>query len=175
MVVPKSFPGLCTPYVQVVHRPWKCTVHKPWKCLHRWSVQEVSKSCKKCFVSKNVSKSVLHNSYVITVSKKCPSCNCALSKLGPNLMHVQILILCCTILFSMWGREQTACLHTKQVPKAEGHQNVTSYDDLSAEYAARHFQFSHFWKSKFLTDSDSYRVLCYNSFHKKQPGKMRVW
>lgn len=87
MVVPKSFPALCTPYVQVVHQPWKCTVHKSWKCLHRWSVQEVSKSCKKCFVSKSVSKSVLHNSYVITVSKKCPSW--ALSKLGPNLTHAQ--------------------------------------------------------------------------------------
>ena len=62
MVVPKSFPALCTPYVQVVHQPWKCTVHKSWKCLHRGSVQEVSKSCKKCFVSKSVSKSVLHNS-----------------------------------------------------------------------------------------------------------------
>ena len=92
MVVPKSFPGLCTPYVQVVHQPWKCTVHKSWKCLHRWSVQEVSKSCKKCFVSKSVSKSVLHNSYVITVSKKCPSC--ALFKLGLNLTHVQILNSC---------------------------------------------------------------------------------
>ena len=87
MVVPKSFPALCTPYVQVVHQPWKCTVHKSWKCLHRWSVQEVSKSCKKCFVSKSVSKSVLHNSYVITVSKKCPSR--ALSKLGPNLTHAR--------------------------------------------------------------------------------------
>ena len=85
MVVPKSFPALCTPYVQVVHQPWKCTVHKSWKCLHRWSVQEVSKSCKKCFVSKSVSKSVLHNSCIITVSKKCPSW--ALSKLGPNLTH----------------------------------------------------------------------------------------
>ena len=62
MVVPKGFPALCTPYVQVVHQPWKCTVHKSWKCLHRGSVQEVSKSCKKCFVSKSVSKSVLHNS-----------------------------------------------------------------------------------------------------------------
>ena len=48
MVVPKSFPALCTPYVQVVHQPWKCTVHKSWKCLHRGSVQEVTKSCKKC-------------------------------------------------------------------------------------------------------------------------------
>ena len=123
MVVPKSFPGLCTPYVQVVHQPWKCTVHKSWKCLHRWSVQEVSKSCKKCFVSKSVSKSVLHNSYVITVSKKCPSC--ALFKLGLNLMHVQLLNSCgwgfrllkmafsrcvekscCTILF-MWGPKRT--------------------------------------------------------------------
>ena len=85
MVVPKSFPALCTPYVQVVHQPWKCTVHKSWKCLHRWSVQEVSKSCKKCFVSKSVSKSVLHNSCIITLSKKCPSW--ALSKLGPNLTH----------------------------------------------------------------------------------------
>ena len=47
----------------------------------------MSKSCKKCFVSKSVSKSVLHNSYVITVSKKCPSW--ALSKLGPNLTHAQ--------------------------------------------------------------------------------------
>ena len=47
----------------------------------------MSKCCKKCFVSKSVSKSVLHNSYVITVSKKCPSW--ALSKLGPNLTHVQ--------------------------------------------------------------------------------------
>ena len=73
MVVPKSFPALCTPYVQVVRQPWKCTVHKSWKCLHRGSVQEVSKSYKKCFVSKSVSKCVLHNSYVITVSKKCPS------------------------------------------------------------------------------------------------------
>ena len=87
MVVPKSFPALCTPYVQVVHQPWKCTVHKSWKCLHRGSVQEVSKSCKKCFVSKSVSESVLHNSYVTTVSKKCPSW--ALSKLGPNLTHAQ--------------------------------------------------------------------------------------
>ena len=55
--------------------------------MHRGSVQEVSKSCKKCFVSKSVSKSVLHNSYVITVSKKCPSW--ARSKLGPNLTHAQ--------------------------------------------------------------------------------------
>ena len=47
----------------------------------------MSKSCKKFFVSKSVSKSVLHNSYVITVSKKCPSC--ALFKLGPNLTHAQ--------------------------------------------------------------------------------------
>ena len=47
----------------------------------------MSKSCKKCFVSKSVSKSVLHNSYVITVSKKCSSW--ALSKLGPNLTHAQ--------------------------------------------------------------------------------------
>ena len=44
----------------------------------------MSKSCKKF---KSVSKSVLHNSYVITVSKKCPSC--ALFKLGPNLTHAQ--------------------------------------------------------------------------------------
>ena len=28
MAVPKSFPGLCTPHVQVVHQPWKCTVHR---------------------------------------------------------------------------------------------------------------------------------------------------
>ena len=47
----------------------------------------MSKSCKKCFVSKSVSKSVLHNSYVIMVSNKCPSW--ALSKLGPNLTHAQ--------------------------------------------------------------------------------------
>ena len=121
MVVPKSFPALCTPYVQVVHQPWKCTVHKSWKCLHRWSVQEVSKSCKKCFVSKSVSKSVLHNSCVITVSKKCPSW--ALSKLWPNLIRmrkitraVPVLKMafsrcleksCYTIFFSMWGPKRT--------------------------------------------------------------------
>ena len=34
---------------------------KCWKCLYRCSVQGVSKSCKKCFVSKRV----LQNSYVI--------------------------------------------------------------------------------------------------------------
>ena len=45
----------------------------------------MSKSCEKFFVSKSVSKSVLHNSYEITVSKKCPSC--ALFRLGPNRTH----------------------------------------------------------------------------------------
>ena len=63
----------------------EATVHKSWKCLYRWSVQEVSKSCKKCFVSKYVQECMC---YIITVSKKCPSC--ALSKLGPNLMHAQM-------------------------------------------------------------------------------------
>ena len=53
----------------------------------------MSKSCKKCFVSKSVSKSVLHNSYVITVSKKCPSW--AQSKLGPNLTHAQDTLCGC--------------------------------------------------------------------------------
>ena len=37
------------------------------QCLYRWSLQEVSKSCKKRFVSKSVSKSVLHNSYIIVM------------------------------------------------------------------------------------------------------------
>ena len=53
----------------------------------------MSKSCKKCFVSKGVSKSVLHNSCVITVYKKCPSW--ALSKLGPNLTHAQDTLCSC--------------------------------------------------------------------------------
>ena len=49
MILPKSFSGLCTVHVQVVHQPLKCTVHESWKqCLYRWSIQEVSKSCKKC-------------------------------------------------------------------------------------------------------------------------------
>ena len=75
----------------------------------------MSKSCKKCFVSKSVSKSVLHNSCIITVSKKCPSW--ALFKLGPNLtcgfdyFKDGVLSLfeksCYTILFSMWGPKQT--------------------------------------------------------------------
>ena len=41
MVVPKSFPGLCTPYVQVVHQPWKCTVHN----LGNACTDGVSKKC----------------------------------------------------------------------------------------------------------------------------------
>ena len=92
MIVHKSFLGLCTPHVQVVHQPWsaQCT------SLGNACTDGVSKkSPSLARNAKSVSKSVLHNSYVITVSMNCPSC--ALSKLGPNLTHAQILTSCVAV------------------------------------------------------------------------------
>ena len=106
MVVPKSFPALCTPYVQVVHQPWKCTVHKVLEMLAQMecprSVQVLQEMLCIQEYRSSVSKSVLHNSCVITVSKKCPSW--ALSKLGPNLTHAQDTSCGCGLVFSRFWR-----------------------------------------------------------------------
>ena len=92
LAIPKSVSGLHTPHGQLVHKPEKCTVHKSWKCLYRSSVQEVSKSCKKC----PVSKPVLQDCYItIRVPKMCPSL--ARNAEYPSQCYRTVIIIIITI------------------------------------------------------------------------------